>query len=143
MKTKNTGKKTSSNTAAPAQSNRAGNKESESLLEAVVKANKKASPRKAVSNSSESTGKNTDFTSTSKNAKRSVPSFDLAEELMAQQRKITAAKRKSPGTKTAAPQSPVQIESASRKEPVLLEQSLIVAEIVARDIERLCAGQRG
>ena len=140
METKNTGKKTSSHTAPTAQSNKAGKKESESLLEAVVKANKKASPRKAVSNSPESIGKKTDFISISKNAKRSVPSFDLAEEIMAEQRKITAAKRKSPGVKTPAPQSPAQIGSAGRKEPVLLEQSLIIAEIVARDIKKLCAG---
>lgn len=64
--------------------------------------------------------------------KSEIPSFDLAEEIMAEQRKITAIRRKAPGKKTEA--QPVDIEQP------LSEQEKIIAEIVARDIERLCRG---
>ena len=64
--------------------------------------------------------------------KPEIPSFDLAEEIMAEQRKITAIRRKAPGKKTEA--QPVDIEQP------LSEQEKIIAEIVARDIERLCRG---
>ncbi len=77
-----------------------------------------------------------------------IPRFDLAEEIMAEQRKITAIKRKAPDKKIE-----YQIEARMRKQevkpnsytieqmvPSLPEQEKIITEIVARDIERLCRG---
>ena len=73
-----------------------------------------------------------------------IPSFDLAEEIMAEQRKITAIRRKAPGQKTEAQRSKPQVQPADytieQPTPTLSEQEKIIAEIVARDIERLCRG---
>jgi len=94
-----------------------------------------------------------------------IPKFDLAEEIMAEQRKITAIRRKAPGKPQ---QIPSQDRAAGKKtEPcpsdgrgelpaqgreaesigytiqsgnsagTLPEQRRIIAEIVARDIEKL------
>jgi len=122
------------------QSKKAGNNASEGLLAAVVEANKKVPTQKAVSDNTKSKGKKTVSSSSTHQAQRSVPSFDLAQEIMAEQRKITSAKRMGPGVKKTAPKSPLKIESAGRKKAVLSEQSLIIAEIVTRDIEKLCSG---
>jgi hypothetical protein len=65
-----------------------------------------------------------------------IPKFDLAEEIMAQQRKITALRRKSPAvisTRSIGHAGKQPIETP-------LAQEQIIAEIVARDIERLCKG---
>ncbi len=71
-----------------------------------------------------------------------VPRFDLAEEIMAEQRKITAVKRQAPGKKTESGRVESRGESFGRTieppTPVLTEQDRIISEIVARDIERLC-----
>lgn len=73
-----------------------------------------------------------------------IPKFDLAEQIMAEQRKITAIKRKAPGKKAKAPAQQPQAQSIgySIKQPplALSEQKQIIAEIVARDIEKLCRG---
>jgi hypothetical protein len=85
-----------------------------------------------------------------------IPKFDLAEQIMAEQRKITAIKRKAPGKpqrlpsqdgaagqKTKAPDRQPRIESTGYAiEPprALSEEELIIAEIVARDIEKLYRG---
>ena len=69
-----------------------------------------------------------------------IPKFDLAEQIMAEQRKITAIKRKAPSKKTKAPVRPPRIQStgcAVKPPPTLSEKGLIIAEIVARDIEKL------
>ena len=94
-----------------------------------------------------------------------IPKFDLAEQILAEQRKITAIRRKAPGTsqrlpslapavtrvqaqdgaadkKPKAPDRQPQAQSTDYaiKQPpsILSEQEQIVAEIVARDIEKLC-----
>ena len=83
-----------------------------------------------------------------------IPKFDLAEQIMAEQRKITAIRRKAPGKtrrlpsqngaagkKTKAPdlQSQAQLTGyAIKPPPALPEQEQIIAEIVARDIEIFC-----
>ncbi len=77
--------------------------------------------------------------------KSEIPSFDLAEEIMAEQRKITAMKRKAPGQKTEAqrlkPETQIDDHIIEQPKPLLLsEQEKIITEIVARDIERLCRG---
>ncbi len=72
-----------------------------------------------------------------------IPKFDLAEQIMAEQRKITAIRRKAPGQKTKAPDRKPRIESTGYAvEPprALSEKELIIAEIVARDIEKLYRG---
>jgi hypothetical protein len=66
----------------------------------------------------------------------SVPTFDLAEEIMAEQRKITAAKRTAPGIKTKdTPKNP-QADEQPETPPTQIEQ--IIAEIVAKDIAKTC-----
>ncbi len=97
-----------------------------------------------------------------------IPKFDLAEQILAEQRKITAIRRKAPGKKPqrlpslapAVARVQSQDEAAGKKpktpdrqpqaqstdyaikQPpsILLEQEQIVAEIVARDIEKLYRG---
>ena len=73
-----------------------------------------------------------------------IPKFDLADQIMAEQRKITAIRRKAPGQKTKAPDRRPRIESTGhaieRSQWALSEKDLIIAEIVARDIEKLCRG---
>jgi hypothetical protein len=71
-----------------------------------------------------------------------IPKFDLAEEILAEQRKIIAVRRKAPGRKIEAlsmqqgAQSPGHIiEQLPR---ILSEQEQIVAEIVDRDIQEFC-----
>ncbi len=73
-----------------------------------------------------------------------IPRFDLAEQIMAEQRKITAIRRKAPGQKTKTPDQRPRIQSTDyavkQPPPVLSQKELIIAEIVARDIENLYRG---
>ena len=101
-----------------------------------------------------------------------VPKYDLGQRIMANQRRVVAATRKRPGQqKEASPVSPVESlretaieETASDTDalqrsalpamhrpmvsgriwhPVMTEaQRRVIAQIVARDIERLCRGER-
>ena len=93
-----------------------------------------------------------------------IPKFDLAEQILAEQRKITAIRRKAPGKpqrlpslapavtrvqsqdgaagkkpKTPDRQPQAQSTDYAIKQPpsILSEQEQIIAEIVARDIEKL------
>jgi hypothetical protein len=85
-----------------------------------------------------------------KPVRNEVPRFDLAEEIMAEHRKVIATKRKSPGQKSdtqieAGTQQVIEPQPVSRPvipkpDTVLLIPDQIIAEIVARDIERLCWG---
>ena len=78
---------------------------------------------------------------TNPSEKMEIPKFDLAEEIMAEHRKVTAVKRKSPGQKTE-PQ--VQKSAGETVRHTILpgqissRQMQIISEIVARDIEKLC-----
>lgn len=73
-----------------------------------------------------------------------MPSFDLAEEIMAEQRRITAIKRRAPGVKTDVQRLKPEVQPVDHiieePKPALSEQEKIIAEIVAKDIERLCRG---
>ncbi|MDT8300109.1 MAG: hypothetical protein RQ760_01415 [Sedimentisphaerales bacterium] len=73
-----------------------------------------------------------------------IPKFDLAEQIMAEQRKVTAIRRKAPGKKTKAPDLQPRLQSAGcavrRPARTLPGKELIIAEIVARDIEKLYRG---
>ena len=72
-----------------------------------------------------------------------IPKFDLAKQIMAEHRKITAVKRKGPA-KNAKPSKkmhPAELITRNVKPgPVISEPQQIIAEIVARDIENLCIG---
>lgn len=76
--------------------------------------------------------------------KTEIPRFDLAEEIMAEQRKIIAIKRKAPGERKEAQSQELKAEptgySIEQPTPAQSYQEQIVAEIVTRDIERLCRG---
>ena len=76
--------------------------------------------------------------------KSEIPKFDLAEDIMAEQRRITAIRRKAPGKRDEAQRQEQEAESigytVGQPTPALSEQEHIIAEIVARDIERLCKG---
>jgi hypothetical protein len=66
-----------------------------------------------------------------------IPQFDLAEDIMAEQRRLTAGRRTRPGNSSRQraepePEAPTQNREGPGWDP-------IVADIVARDIERLCA----
>ena len=80
----------------------------------------------------------------SEEEKAEIPRFDLAEKIMAEQRKIIAIRRKAPGKKTEAEKLEPQAEPVGypieQPMPEQSEQNQIIAEIVARDIERLCRG---
>lgn len=77
-----------------------------------------------------------------------IPKFDLAEQIMAEQRKISAVRRKGPGKKTRAETGGVEDVLAGAvagrdKLPVSLQQETflepeVIAKIVVEDIERLC-----
>ncbi len=72
-----------------------------------------------------------------------IPKFDLAEQIMARHRKVTTAKRKSPGRtiepeKSKQPAEPVR--HVEQIKPPAFEDDQIIAEIVANDIKRLCQG---
>ena len=73
-----------------------------------------------------------------------IPKFNLAEEIMAEHRKITAIRRKGPSEKDEAQKQERESEPAGdtigQPKPALSEQKHIIAEIVARDIESLCRG---
>jgi len=83
--------------------------------------------------------------------KSDIPQFDLANDIMAEQRKITAVRRKGPGSNKAAAakeKKPVTIEAAPPAKPAKrpergTETDKIIADIVRRDIERLCKGFDG
>lgn len=80
-----------------------------------------------------------------------IPRFDLAEDIMAEHRRLTAGRRKGPGGPAPADLTPVPSPSALRK-PFLSRYGFsegfntagdpVIADIVARDIEQLCRGLR-
>jgi hypothetical protein len=73
-----------------------------------------------------------------------IPTFDLGQQILAEQRKVAAVKRKGPGMRGTAPPRTPQAQPASgtdgRPGAELSERDRIIAEIVARDIGRLCRG---
>lgn len=72
-----------------------------------------------------------------------IPKFDLAEQIMAEQRKSVSVMRKGPARRISDPKQASRIEPISHAielHGVLLGPEQVIAEIVARDIERFCAG---
>jgi hypothetical protein len=74
--------------------------------------------------------------------KSDVPKFNLAEKIMAEQRRITAVRRKGPGQEETQDQEKAEQGGSIKKQapPALSEEEQIIADIVARDIEMLCKG---
>jgi hypothetical protein len=73
-----------------------------------------------------------------------IPTFDLADDIMAAQRRVSAVRRRGPGVKFESEMEEQNSRPAGQTEAAAIvvapEQDRIVAEIVARDIERLCRG---
>ena len=73
-----------------------------------------------------------------------IPQLDLDKQILAKQRKVTSVRRKGPGAKSKASAKPVATaepgRGAIRVVPELPKQDRIIAEIVARDIQRLSGG---
>ena len=71
--------------------------------------------------------------------KPDIPQFDLAEDIMAEHRRLTASRRKGPGGKAQYAVTPVMPSQAeSYFSPSAPKWDPIIADIVARDIARLC-----
>ena len=76
-----------------------------------------------------------------------IPRFDLAEDIMAEHRRLTAVRRKGPGGPEPANLTPSPLPVAVRPSQSIHSFSEefsdpIIAGIVARDIERFCSGFR-
>lgn len=78
-----------------------------------------------------------------------IPRFDLAEDIMAEQRRLTVVRRKGPGSPepvnlTPSPGLPVAVRPAQSRhsfsEAFNDISDPIIADIVTRDIERFCSG---
>lgn len=73
-----------------------------------------------------------------------IPKLDLAKQILAEERKATSARRKGPGGRSKAATSKPEVKPVSRATgrpvPELSERDQIITQIVARDIEKLCAG---
>ena len=95
------------------------------------------SPAKTTSSSQNADGIRTDS---------EIPKFDLAEQILAGQRRLTAAKRKSPekvtDTSVLHSKASMTYQPALRSAVLFQQQDFIIKEIVARDIEKLCRGCR-
>jgi len=73
-----------------------------------------------------------------------IPQLDLDKQILAKQRKVASVRRKGPGVKAKASTKAAETASGEiasfRAVPGLAEQDRVIAEIVARDIRRLCDG---
>lgn len=75
-----------------------------------------------------------------------IPEFDLGERILAEQRRISAGRRKAPGTPETARGRTVDVPTRTEgpfavpNAADLTRLQRVVAEIVARDIESLCTG---
>ncbi len=70
-----------------------------------------------------------------------IPKFDLAEQIMAEQRKSTSVRRKGPAKRARSPKQRREVDlvgHAIGAQPVSLGQDQVIADIVARDIDMLC-----
>ena len=75
-----------------------------------------------------------------------IPRFDLAEDIMAEQRRLTAVRRKGPSTedtrhKIEDIRPSAFVSSASFSQSYTSQWDPIIVSIVAKDIERLCGGK--
>lgn len=72
-----------------------------------------------------------------------IPKLDLGKQIMAQHRKVTAVKRKSPGQPIAAKKAVAKPSVNLRvpEPPTASKYNPLIAEIVSRDIKRLYSGE--
>ncbi|MGA2678498.1 MAG: hypothetical protein ABSF37_04245 [Sedimentisphaerales bacterium] len=68
-----------------------------------------------------------------------IPRFDLAEDIMAEHRRLTAGRRKGPGGSAPADKKPF-LSRYGFSEGFNAAGDPVIADIVARDIEQLCRG---
>jgi len=107
-------------------------------------------PKKKTSRKKTSTSKKTPKTGAKRKISKAagagrngsdIPQLDLDKQILAKQRKVTSVRRKGPGAKRKAGVKPAEIASLGRRVvravPELPEQDRIIADIVARDIQRL------
>ena len=77
--------------------------------------------------------------------KNDIPKLDLANQIMAQQRRISAAKRTRSGGKVEAEKPVAKAEAlrhlTAQSKPRLSKSDDVIKEIVARDIKRLQRGE--
>ena len=78
-----------------------------------------------------------------------IPRFDLAQDIMAEQRRLTAVRRKGPSTENKGMRMEAEDRSTSyfigsvpSTQSYVSLWDPIIADIVARDIDRLCSGAR-
>ena len=76
-----------------------------------------------------------------------IPRFDLAEDIMAEHRRLTAVSRKGPDSPapvnlTPSPGLPVAVRPSQSRHSIseAFNSDPIIADIVTRDIELLCSG---
>lgn len=72
--------------------------------------------------------------------KAEIPQFDLANQILSEQRKVATIKRKKPGPKNDVTSHNPKVPSTDytlKPPPMLSLQEKIIAEIVARDIQKL------
>ncbi len=81
-----------------------------------------------------------------------IPRFNLADDIMAEHRKLTAGRRKGPGTSSRPEPIPVKppSEPVPDRKPILSRYGFsngfktsgdpIIADIVSKDIDRMCRG---
>ena len=74
-----------------------------------------------------------------------IPRFDLAEDIMAEQRRLTVVRRKGPGSPEPVNLTPSPGLRSSQSRHSFSEafndiSDPIIADIVTRDIERFCSG---
>ena len=72
-----------------------------------------------------------------------IPKFDLGEQILAEQRKVTSTRRKGPGKKgnggAEGQHGACTSGTVEKSEQDLCDEEQVIAEIVARDIEQLYA----
>jgi hypothetical protein len=90
-------------------------------------------------------GSGADDASTSAAGGVEIPRYDLAENILSEQRREAARRRRGPGRAEEEPEIPhgparVQSHLAQPSPEELAQLQKVVAEIVARDVERLCSG---
>ncbi|MBN2020993.1 MAG: hypothetical protein JW749_12310 [Sedimentisphaerales bacterium] len=67
-----------------------------------------------------------------------IPQFNLADDIMAEQRRLTAARRQRPSTEDRGQRT--EEKQPSFAQSFTSQWDPVIADIVARDIERLCKG---
>jgi hypothetical protein len=95
----------------------------------------------------ENTGSTQGETCKPKESQTVIPKFELHEQILGQERKISASARKAPGQKKQEPESQAQsglipdADSQQKSNEKEKDTDHIISEIVARDIEKLCRGE--